>query len=63
VLVLLDAWLQATVAEMAKDIKAKRTGETSASAAELYAFVNRVGAGVVGARATLCCLCMQWHEQ
>lgn len=27
---------------MAKDIKAKRTGDTSANAAELYAFVNRV---------------------
>jgi hypothetical protein len=34
--------MQDTVAEMAKDIKAKRTGDTSASAAELYAFVNRV---------------------
>lgn len=44
--VLLDSRLthhrQDTVAEMAKDIKAKRTGDTSANAAELYAFVNRV---------------------
>jgi hypothetical protein len=30
---------------MAKDIKAKRSGETSASAAELYAFINRVSGG------------------
>jgi hypothetical protein len=37
---------------MAKDIKAKRTGETSASAAELYAFVNRVSGSGVRARAT-----------
>jgi hypothetical protein len=27
---------------MAKDIKAKRTGEMSTNAAELYAFINRV---------------------
>lgn len=33
---------QDTVAEMAKDIKAKRTGEMSTNAAELYAFINRV---------------------
>jgi len=34
--------LQDTVAEMAKNIKAKRTGEMSASADELYTFINRV---------------------
>ncbi|WIA07926.1 hypothetical protein OEZ85_007404 [Tetradesmus obliquus] len=38
-------FLQDTVAEMAKDIKAKRTGEMSTNAAELYAFINRVRAG------------------
>jgi hypothetical protein len=27
---------------MAKDIKSKRTGDISTSAAELYAFINRV---------------------
>lgn len=38
---------QDTVAEMAKDIKAKRTGEMSATAAELYTFINRVRGGSV----------------
>jgi hypothetical protein len=39
---------QDTVAEMAKDIKAKRTGEMSATAAELYTFINRVRGGGIG---------------
>lgn len=46
-------FLQDTVAEMAKDIKAKRTGDTSANAAELYAFVNRVRAGAEVSNAEL----------
>jgi hypothetical protein len=33
---------QDTMAEMARDIKAKRTGEVSASANELYQFINKV---------------------
>jgi hypothetical protein len=33
---------------MAKDIKAKRTGEMSTNAAELYAFINRVSQRAVG---------------
>lgn len=33
---------QDTMAEMASDIKAKRTGEVSASADELFRFINRV---------------------
>jgi hypothetical protein len=41
--------LQDTVAEMAKDIKAKRTGEMSTNAAELYAFINRVSRAADGA--------------
>ena len=35
-------FLQDTVAEMAKDIKSKRTGEVQASAEELYKFMNKV---------------------
>lgn len=35
---------QDTMAEMATDIKAKRTGEVSASADELFQFINKVGA-------------------
>lgn len=39
--------MQDTMAEMASDIKAKRTGEVSASADELFRFINkaRLGAG------------------
>ena len=33
---------QDTMAEMASDIKAKRTGEVSASADELFQFINKV---------------------
>ena len=35
-------FLQDTVAEMAKDIKSKRTGEVQASSEELYKFMNKV---------------------
>jgi LETM1 and EF-hand domain-containing protein 1 len=38
-------FLQDTVQEMAKEIKSKRTGEVSASADELFEFINRVRAG------------------
>ena len=37
-----SSW-QDTVAEMAKDIKAKRTGAAAASAEELYNFMDKVG--------------------
>jgi len=40
--------MQDTMAEMAKEIKAKRTGEVSASADELFQFINKVGGGVGG---------------
>lgn len=46
-------FLQDTVAEMAKNIKAKRTGEMSASADELYTFINRVRAGAEVSNAEL----------
>ena len=36
---------QDTMAEMAQKIKSKRTGEVSASAGELFAFIGRVRAG------------------
>lgn len=42
------AWLacaQDTVSEMAKNMKSNKTGETQASAAELYAFMKQVRAG------------------
>jgi hypothetical protein len=38
---------QDTVAEMAREIKTKRTGEVSASADELFQFINKVGARAV----------------
>ncbi|CAL8464272.1 g3807 [Coccomyxa elongata] len=38
-------FLQDTVSEMAKQMKSSKTGETQASAAELYAFMKRVRAG------------------
>ncbi len=37
--------MQDTVSEMAKQMKSSKTGETQASAAELYAFMKRVRAG------------------
>ena len=43
---------QDTVAEMATDIKAKRTGEVAASADELFRFINKVRGG--GAQTPLC---------
>ncbi|KAI8468150.1 MAG: LETM1-domain-containing protein [Monoraphidium minutum] len=40
-----ERFLQDTMAEMAKEIKSKRTGEVSASADELFQFINKVRAG------------------
>lgn len=38
-------FLQDTVAEMAKEIKATRSGRVQASADELYSFINKVRVG------------------
>lgn len=47
------------MAEMASDIKAKRTGEVSASADELFRFINkaRLGRGRAGVARQIFCSC------